>query len=608
MLAAMWCSRRSAIPWFSSVFLLSTCSSAVAQSRGGPQTTAAPLLFRDDRLRTNQIGFHPDQLKQVMFAFEKSEPAPTGGLRYLLVRPDLPTQSVYEGLMSDWGIDKDSDERVLRGDFSAFRIPGTYQVLLPDRALSAPFRIAPDANREVLRLASRWLFLQRSGAAKDDALTGLRHQADYTARSPLRSAVGRDGRIAATAPRVDVSGGWWDAGDFGRYVPSAATTIMSLLYAYRFNPTAFADRTLAIPESGNGVADLLDEIRWELTWLLKMQRSDGAVYHKAATRAYAPGMADRDPNPALLYDVSTQATAQFAGALAEASIVYRTIDPAFGARLQGAAERAWQFLVRTPGKRPVGGFRNPDDPNGGDYSVKEADEGEHRLWASGSLLHATGQREYAEAFHRLWQRRIDQPIYGLGWPCGYAFGMFAYLDTSVGDSALKQEIRQVVTTQAKNLLAVLQSTAYQVVLSGQKSPFGYDWGSVGLLLNYATYLLLANQVHPDPQLLAGAAAQLNFVLGANPLGKVFLTGVGENRVRAPHHRPSFHIGVALPGAVGEGPNAMNVGGDPALQRLFDAQIPAAKRYVDDPESWATNEPTIYYNAAFIAVAAWFARN
>ena len=182
-------------------------------------------------------------------------------------------------------------------------------------------------------------------AARHDPLTGLRHQADYTARSPLRSAVGRDGRIAATAPRVDVSGGWWDAGDFGRYVPSAATTIMSLLYAYRFNPTAFADRTLVIPESGNGVPDLLDEIRWELTWLLKMQRNDGAVYHKAATRQYAPGMADRDPNPALLYDVSTQATAQFAGALAEASIVYRTIDPAFGAR---PLKRAIQHRIENP--------------------------------------------------------------------------------------------------------------------------------------------------------------------------------------------------------------------------------------------------------------------
>ena len=104
----------------------------------------------------------------------------------------------------------------------------------------------------MLRLASRWLYLQRSGAAKADPVTGLHHQADYTTGSPLRSAVGPDGRIADSAPRVDVSGGWWDAGDFGRYVPSAATTIMSLLYAYRFHPAAFADGTLAIPESGNG--------------------------------------------------------------------------------------------------------------------------------------------------------------------------------------------------------------------------------------------------------------------------------------------------------------------------------------------------------------------
>jgi endoglucanase len=171
---------------------------------------------------------------------------------------------------------------------------------------------------------------------------------------------------------------------------------------------------------------------------------------------------------------------------------------------------------------------------------------------------------------------------------------------------VKEQLRRVVATQAANLLAVIQSTPYQVALFGQVAPFGYDWGSVGLLLNYATYLLLANQLQPDARLVAGAAAQLNWVLGSNPLGKVFFTGVGENRVRAPHHRPSFHLGVALPGAVGEGPNAMNIGGDPVLQRLFAAGVPPAKRYADDPGSWATNEPTIYYNAAFVAVAAWFA--
>lgn len=134
---------------------------------------------------------------------------------------------------------------------------------------------------------------------------------------------------------------------------------MSLLYAYRINPGAFADGTLGIPESGNGVPDLLDELRWELRWLLKMQRADGAVHHKAATRRYAQSMADADPQPILIYEVTTQATAQLAGALAAASIDLRAIDATFADTLLKAAERAWGFLRLHPQKLPPAGFKDP---------------------------------------------------------------------------------------------------------------------------------------------------------------------------------------------------------------------------------------------------------
>lgn len=99
----------------------------------------------------------------------------------------------------------------------------------------------------------------------------------------------------------------------------AATSIMSLLYAYRFNRSLFPDGSLDIPESGNGVPDLLDEIRWELEWLLKMKLVDGAVHHKTATRDYAEVRPNLDSQPIYLFEVTTQSTAQFAGALAEAA-------------------------------------------------------------------------------------------------------------------------------------------------------------------------------------------------------------------------------------------------------------------------------------------------
>lgn len=570
----------------------------------------SPPLALDERIRTSQVGFQLRQSKHVTIAW--SWPGdPPAGLRFELV-PLGREESVFVGELQDLGRDPDAGERVLRGDFSGFSAPGFYQVRLPGRGLSFSFVIAEDALLTPLRLATRWLYLQRSGAAKDDPVTGLRHGADYT--QPARPRYASSGRAGKQAKEdgtksevaVDVSGGWWDAGDFGRYVPSGASTVMSLLYAYRINPGAFADGTLAIPESRNGVPDLLDELRWELRWLLKMQRSDGAVHHKAATQRYAQSMADKDPQPVLIYEVTTQATAQLAGALAAASIELRPIDATFADTLRRAAERAWGFLRQHPNKLPPGGFKNPDDPNGGDYSVKNKDESELRMWAAASLFAATGAAEYDAAFRELWRKRdTGIVVYRLGWPSGGFFAMQAYLDSKSGDLALKSDIRQVMLSQARTILRVIEETPYRVALRGTSRDFGYDWGSIGTLLNYATYLVLAHRIEPEPRLLDAAADQLSWVLGANPMGKCFMTGIGHNPIRAPHHRPSFHLGSAIPGAVGEGPNAMSDGGDPVLRRLFTEGVPAAKRYADDAGSWATNEPTLYYNAAFIAAAARF---
>jgi endoglucanase len=128
-----------------------------------------------------------------------------------------------------------------------------------------------------------------------------------------------------------------------------------------------------------------------------------------------------------------------------------------------------------------------------------------------------------------------------------------------------------------------------------------------MALGYALWLLLIHQVSPNPQQLVGAAAQLHYILGTNPMNKCYFTGAGGNPVHHPHHRPSWVLGQALPGMVGEGANGMNVGGDRLLQAMFDSHIPPARCYADHKDSWATNEPTIYGNAMFVAVAAWFTR-
>lgn len=583
-------STRHILVMISTAVLVTSLSSFNISARSSSDET--PL---DDDIHVNQIGVQPGQLKQVIIAGELR-----GDRKFQIVNRQ--SRVVFESSLENFGFDSDSGEGLWRGDFTAFRLPGAYRIRVAGRGSSYPFVIAGNVNRNVTRLAARWFYLQRSGVEVRDTATGVEHNADY-----LEAAFLRDEHGVVSTERFDTSGGWWDAGDYGRYVPTAASSIVLLMYAYHFNPHMFRDGSLDIPESGNGVPDLLDEIRWELEWLLKMQRSDGAVHQKTATRDYAEVSPGRDTQQIYLFDVTSQATAQFAGALSEASVIYRNNDRKFADRLLAAARRAWVWLEANPGKYPIGGFRNPDDENGGDYAVT-GDETQQRLWAAGGLFHATGEQRYKNAFAELWARHDRAAeVYGLSWPDGYVFAMFAYLHRPDGSERIKKEIKETILQQTEKILSVSKRTGYGVALSGKAPPFGYGWGSNCLALSYGIYLLLGNELAPKLDLVNGAAAQLNWVLGVNPLNKAFITGAGSNPIRSPHHMLSILRGSPVPGAIGEGPNAMAIGGDPVLKELFAANVPFAKRYVDDAGSWATNEPTIDANAAFVAVAAWFAK-
>jgi len=362
-----------------------------------------------------------------------------------------------------------------------------------------------------------------------------------------------------------VTGGWWDAGNYGRYASPAATTVMSLLHAYRFNPDLFADGTLTIPESGNGVPDLLDEARWELSWLLEMQGGDGAVHHKVDTARipWPTPRPDQDLGTHHLFDVTTQATAQFAGVMAEASLVYRGWDPAFADTLLSAAKRAGSCRAVHPERMPPADYLAPDGTIiAGQYNAAEYnDDGEvaQRRWAAGSLFHATGERAYADVFAFYWPHRTRKlRVYSLYWSDRYVSAMLAHLDRRAGDESMKPRSVRSSANRCES-----SSTSF------------------------------------------GAAAQLNYVLGTNPLDRTYLTGYGDDSVLYPLNG-LWTPGILIPGMLPAGPVAMTTAGCPPVQRMWDENVPFARRYYDASYCATTNEASIYGNAALVALAAWFA--
>lgn len=217
---------------------------------------------------TNQIGYRTNSLKTAVFDGASEERT------FDVVNADTGAV-VYTGELSAESNCAFSGETNRTGDFSAVTTSGSYYITYGNLEQSYTFQIADDVYHSALDDSVRMLYLQRCGSAVEDDTFG--HKACHNTLAT----------IYGTNEKIDVSGGWHDAGDYGRYVVTGAKTVADLLYSYQTAPQLFQDDT-GIPESGNVVPDILDEARYEIEWMLKMQDRSGGVHHKVTCAAF-PG-------------------------------------------------------------------------------------------------------------------------------------------------------------------------------------------------------------------------------------------------------------------------------------------------------------------------------
>lgn len=522
-----------------------------------------------DAVKCNRIGYLPGARKAAIFRMDSPESA------FCVI--DGGGNVAFRGEIARFAESEASGERTGTGDFSSLTTPGVYRVRSGALGVSAPFTIGEDVFRGVFRDLNRMFYLQRCGVELDATHAGaFAHPACH--RLPARAA-GSDARR-------DVCGGWHDAGDYGRYVVPAAKAVTDLLLAYCCAPGAFSDDT-GIPESGNGQPDILDEVRFELEWMLRMQAQSGGVYHKM-TCAQFPGfvMPEEETQELLLSPVSTCATADFCGALALASHVY-AFDPAFAGACRNAAERAFGFLERTP----FACFYNPIGIETGQY--EDLDDTDERYFAACALFFATREPRYHKA-----ARKLARPAFadGLGWDemGGYGNALYLMANETDTDPALRKRIQGELTKAADRLAARAERDGYFSSLAH------YRWGSNMYLLNNAMLLLMANDIRPNEAYLRIAAAHADYIFGANPMSISYVTGHGGVWPEFPHHRPSAARNQAMPGMLVGGPDEF-LQDDCARELLGGA--PPAKCYVDDLRSYSTNEVAIYWNSPLVYVLA-----
>ncbi len=471
--------------------------------------------------------------------------------------------SVYTGQLEGPVSNTGANETNYKGDFSKVTAPGTYYIKCSGLDNSYKFTIGDNVYSNLLDDSVKMLYLQRCGVAVEGGK--FSHPACHTSMAT----------VYGTSDKIDVSGGWHDAGDYGRYVVPAAKAVADLLYAYGAAPSLYSD-SIGIPESGNGVADILDEARFELEWMKKMQRSDGGVYHKVSCANF-PGfvMPEAEKGELIVTPVSSTATADFCASMALAYEFYKDVDSTFAADCLARAKKSWDYLQQNPDFN----FKNPIDIVTGDYGDKT--DKDERYWAAIQMYRATGDSKYISD--------ISGARSGLDWSTVGDYGNIAILTMKDPDinSAVYRNAKEEILSQADSFLKIAKNSGYGVALSK------FNWGSNMTVANAGVVLGLAYQLTGDTSYINAADGQLDYLLGTNPLGTCFMTGYGEVSPQNPHHRPSVAAGEAMKGMLVGGVNSSL---EDSAAKAYCADAPAYKCYIDNSESYSTNEITIYWNS------------
>lgn len=518
-------------------------------------------------ININQVGYKPSDEKIAIFR--------NAGADKTFEIVDKSGKSVYSGSVTGSYQSEGANETVAYGDFSDFKTPGTYQIKSDSGLESFAFTIGDDVYADVFADINKMMTMQRCGMELTNSVAGdFAHPACHIGK-------------ATTYPNgeaVDVSGGWHDAGDYGRYIAPAAKAVCDLMLAYEDNPSAFADDT-GIPESGNKIADVLDEAKYELDWMLKMQFGDGSVSHKVTFKNFSGMVMPQDANDELvLLPVSNTATGDFAAAMFMAARVYKNVDASFAGTCQDAAYKALDYMKAHYNDA---GFRNPGDVSTGEYPDDNAID--EYLWALCEGYKSTNDTAMLGMIKECNLDSITEN--GLGWQCVTMYAYYAYLTSKAPSDGVSKIMSDRFDACVKEIIDAINADGYHSSIRG-----AYPWGSNMTIANNGMILLMADKLHGNTNNEKLAKYQLDYLLGSGPTSYCFVTGYGSLSPSDTHHRPSQALHKTLPGMLVGGPDS-NLE-DPYAQATLSGK-PAAMCYADNSQSYSCNEITIYWNSPLI---------
>ena len=571
-----------------------------------PEPEPAPVA----RVLVNQMGYPPGMRKIAIVRVDATAP-----VRWELF--DKAHHAVASGDTSVFGADAASGDRVHAADFSRYTAPGDGYTIRAGDEVSHPFEIGRHVYRALKYDALHYFYHSRSGTPITMPYAG-----DPKWTRPPGHPGDKKVECAPDAhcdDVLDVSGGWYDAGDHGKYVVNggiAVWTLMNLYERAKYLGTSvadFGDGKMNIPENHNGMPDLLDEARWELDFLMKMQVPEGKplsgmVHHKIHDREWT-GLAtrpDQDPIVRYLRPVSTAATLNLAATAAQCARIWRGIDAAFSARCLAAAERAWAAAVANPALYASAA----DGTGGGAYD--DDDVSDEFYWAACELYLTTKKDAYKEFFVKSPHRDPraagnDTAALEPTWRQVAILGTISLgvVPSGVATAELSQARKTVVTAGAA-FADNVEKEGYRVGFRPDASG-KYPWGSNSNILNDALLMALAYDFTKEARYLDAVEDSLSYILGRNPMDQSYVTGYGFRPLSNPHHRFWAHQANAAfpgppPGVLSGGPNSGLQ--DPYVKAAGLEGCAPMKCFVDDIEAWSANEEAINWNAPLAWVASF----
>lgn len=471
---------------------------------------------QEPTISINSLGFLPQSVKKASI---------TGSAQTFVIRNAESNEVVFEGKLSAPVSQKDIGHNVSLADFSAFSKSGKYYIETTDGLKSRVFEIAPKVYNQSFYTVMRGFYLWRCGTA----VSGIHNGHSYT-HETCHTNDGYEDFQGKPDQQRNGTGGWHDAGDYGKYVVNAGVTVGPMFTAWDLFQNNLKKFSLDLPETAPGFPDYLKELKWETDWLLTMQYTDGSgrVAHKLTRKNFEPFCKpEEDHEKRYFTDWSSAATADFVAMMAQASRYFEPYDKAYSQKCLQAAKLSYRFLKENQENK---NFEQGEFKTGG-YQTSDSDD---RLWAAAEMWETTADPEYLKDFElraTSLQFAIDND-----WDWGDVsnLGMFTYAlsDKQGRNPEILKVIRRKIIDSANLIAFKSASDVYGRPMTR------YYWGCNGTVARLALNLQVANKISPDKNYGNAVQDIVAHIFGRNYYNRSYVTGVGINPPMFPHDRRS----------------------------------------------------------------------